>query len=414
MSLSQSVVPALPPEPNGPKISSTPCYTCRRRRVLCDKSLPTCQKCHTAQKTCLGYKKPLTWVQGVASRGKMMGLTFNDVAGDRRQAESPCSTDVIDSAGQKYSRQSGNLPAEGSALNHIESVEVSRSSNSSIRHQLLESVSPSRAVGVHGGGTVQQLNTRVQKFDNTGHVKTPNSLFVPRSLTDPSCQGLDSLSRHYLNYCSYFFPNSCMGSFANMDNHKVDQRFCKLMVLYEIPHSNPYRNLLQMVSTSPSLCATIAAIGAFHSLYTVHHQNQPSNYHHAPRLTCLTDDHEEFARSPNSVVRTNYRHALMFKQRALQSTKRSLSDPRTRGQEATIASVVLLVVLDMVESGGGAWKMHVDGAKSLLQARLGLLSGDVDTSRTPSWPCATLDSLSMCLVGTCMTYVAADIPSCFP
>lgn len=28
---------------------------------------------------CLGYQKPLVWVKGVASRGKMMGLTFDDV-----------------------------------------------------------------------------------------------------------------------------------------------------------------------------------------------------------------------------------------------------------------------------------------------------------------------------------------------
>ena len=56
------------------------CYTCRRRRVVCDNGLPTCRKCRTAGKECLGYQKPLVWVKGgVASRGKMMGLSFDDV-----------------------------------------------------------------------------------------------------------------------------------------------------------------------------------------------------------------------------------------------------------------------------------------------------------------------------------------------
>jgi hypothetical protein len=57
------------------------CYTCRRRRIVCDNGLPTCRKCRDAGKECLGYQKPLVWVKGgVASRGKMMGLSFDDVA----------------------------------------------------------------------------------------------------------------------------------------------------------------------------------------------------------------------------------------------------------------------------------------------------------------------------------------------
>lgn len=57
------------------------CYTCRRRRIVCDNGFPTCRKCLNAGKECLGYQKPLVWVKGgVASRGKMMGLSFDDVA----------------------------------------------------------------------------------------------------------------------------------------------------------------------------------------------------------------------------------------------------------------------------------------------------------------------------------------------
>ncbi|KAF7625726.1 hypothetical protein AFLA_002574 [Aspergillus flavus NRRL3357] len=57
------------------------CYTCRRRRIICDNGLPTCRKCRDAGKECLGYQKPLVWVKGgVASRGKMMGRSFDDVA----------------------------------------------------------------------------------------------------------------------------------------------------------------------------------------------------------------------------------------------------------------------------------------------------------------------------------------------
>jgi hypothetical protein len=58
------------------KKADTFCWTCRRRRIICDKTLPTCLKCKKANKECLGYTKPLKWNDGVASRGKMMGKSF--------------------------------------------------------------------------------------------------------------------------------------------------------------------------------------------------------------------------------------------------------------------------------------------------------------------------------------------------
>ncbi|TGZ77857.1 hypothetical protein EX30DRAFT_175841 [Ascodesmis nigricans] len=66
--------PSAPPPP--PKMSEVDCYTCRRRRVKCDRQLPHCAKCERTKLECLGYKKPLVWNKGVASRGKMMGKTY--------------------------------------------------------------------------------------------------------------------------------------------------------------------------------------------------------------------------------------------------------------------------------------------------------------------------------------------------
>ncbi|KAE8366727.1 fungal-specific transcription factor domain-containing protein [Aspergillus caelatus] len=52
-----------------------PCWTCRRRRLKCDRALPICGKCTSSQRPCLGYSKdkPLRWTNSVASRGKLMG-----------------------------------------------------------------------------------------------------------------------------------------------------------------------------------------------------------------------------------------------------------------------------------------------------------------------------------------------------
>ncbi|RAH70036.1 Zn(II)2Cys6 transcription factor [Aspergillus aculeatinus CBS 121060] len=52
------------------------CHTCRRRRVKCDFRTPKCGRCEKSGVECLGYGKLITWVQGVASRGKMMGKSY--------------------------------------------------------------------------------------------------------------------------------------------------------------------------------------------------------------------------------------------------------------------------------------------------------------------------------------------------
>ncbi|KAH8897295.1 hypothetical protein GQ53DRAFT_713044 [Thozetella sp. PMI_491] len=58
-----------------------PCWTCRRRRLKCDSRLPTCFKCASANRECLGYSemRPLVW-SGLASRGKLVGRTFDEFA----------------------------------------------------------------------------------------------------------------------------------------------------------------------------------------------------------------------------------------------------------------------------------------------------------------------------------------------
>jgi hypothetical protein len=52
------------------------CHNCRRGRRKCDRSIPTCIKCHSIGQVCLGYGKLVLWTNSVASRGKMMGKTF--------------------------------------------------------------------------------------------------------------------------------------------------------------------------------------------------------------------------------------------------------------------------------------------------------------------------------------------------
>lgn len=51
------------------------CFACRKRAVPCDRKRPYCTQCIEIGKECSGYKTTLTWGVGVASRGKLRGLS---------------------------------------------------------------------------------------------------------------------------------------------------------------------------------------------------------------------------------------------------------------------------------------------------------------------------------------------------
>ena len=58
---------------NDAKSKDPDCRTCNRRRIRCDRSLPTCKKCALKELPCPGYGLRIQFGQGVASRGKLMG-----------------------------------------------------------------------------------------------------------------------------------------------------------------------------------------------------------------------------------------------------------------------------------------------------------------------------------------------------
>ncbi|EAW13231.1 Zn(II)2Cys6 transcription factor [Aspergillus clavatus NRRL 1] len=52
------------------------CYTCRRRRIQCDRLGIPCGKCRKGGLEC-HEKRPIKWVKGVAIRGKMQGFSYD-------------------------------------------------------------------------------------------------------------------------------------------------------------------------------------------------------------------------------------------------------------------------------------------------------------------------------------------------
>lgn len=97
------------------------CFTCRKRSVKCDRKRPYCTQCIEIGKECSGYKTTLTWGVGVASRGKLRGMTCPVSSG----ADDNTASAVVDVGARKRRKSSvsvakkdspdGNAPTDAAA-----------------------------------------------------------------------------------------------------------------------------------------------------------------------------------------------------------------------------------------------------------------------------------------------------------
>ncbi|KAI1874388.1 hypothetical protein JX265_004596 [Neoarthrinium moseri] len=54
--------------------SRTGCLTCRKRKRKCDETRPECKACVSRNAKCGGYLRPVRWANGIASRGRFVGV----------------------------------------------------------------------------------------------------------------------------------------------------------------------------------------------------------------------------------------------------------------------------------------------------------------------------------------------------
>lgn len=72
--------------------ASDDCFACSKRNTKCDRRRPYCSQCLEVGNECSGYKTQLTWGVGVASRGKLRGLSLPIAKSAPAQQSSPRPT----------------------------------------------------------------------------------------------------------------------------------------------------------------------------------------------------------------------------------------------------------------------------------------------------------------------------------
>ncbi|KAJ5692817.1 hypothetical protein N7462_002240 [Penicillium macrosclerotiorum] len=329
------------------------CYTCRRRRIICDNGQPTCRKCRDAGKECLGYQKPLVWVKGgVASRGKMMGRSFDDVmkpesVSKHQESAAPNSpTAPTDSFGFFSVAESSSDTSSPSSGVHT-SPEADAWATEAPEVAPCAFVEEDNSVGLNLHEESDQMVVHVPRGTSAEYIPTP------WGLADPVLKDLGQLSRFYI----YHYNQSMTGDF----------------VVYS-ESNNPWRNIISLVGGSPLLANVLSAMGALH--FSLRSNSDSTQMPWSSNLlsdgsNLSSEEIESFvtpagARRPSSKA---FQHFLEFKQRTLHQLSKDLSNPVMQKDDRTLAAIVVLALLDLIESGSGAWSYHIEGAKKLLRDR---------------------------------------------
>lgn len=128
-----------------------------------------------------------------------------------------------------------------------------------------------------------------------------------------------------------------------MESNKVDNdQICKLFIVYD-SNKNPFRSLISLALNDHTLLKAVLALAAQHKANASH----------------------SFYQSPSALTSTN-RDALVFKHQAIQGLSQAVNNATSCRQDTTVASIFLLVFLDLLESGSDRWNVHLEGAKSLI------------------------------------------------
>lgn len=122
-----------------------------------------------------------------------------------------------------------------------------------------------------------------------------------------------------------------------------NDRICKLFIVYD-SEKNPLRSLISLVPSDETLLKAVLALAAQHKANTG----------------------QQIFATPSGRLTDAHHHALIFKHDAIHGLSQAVQHVDLCRQDSTVASIFLLIFLDLLESGSDRWNVHIEGAKNLI------------------------------------------------
>ncbi|KAI0147845.1 fungal-specific transcription factor domain-containing protein [Hypoxylon sp. NC0597] len=198
----------------------------------------------------------------------------------------------------------------------------------------------SRGKMVHQSFEDQALKSSAE----TRQLISPKQLLA-RTLADPIFQDLSPRSVQYLSYYVH--------------------RCCVECTLYEPDSPNCFKQFLTLMPGNPVLVHSILAISAFHqarSTACAHNASQGPILLEQPSIDCM--DVTSISHSGN-LASSQYSDAIAHSSLSMSALRVALANA-SDSLDALLATVLILIWLDVVDSGKMAWKHHLEGLKVLI------------------------------------------------
>ncbi|KAJ0135204.1 Uncharacterized protein HZ326_21768 [Fusarium oxysporum f. sp. albedinis] len=295
------------------------CHNCRRRRLRCDRSWPTCHKCAVSGQECLGYGKVFVWIQGIDSQGNVNPPRGRRLPDDADAAFGSTSVHSVPPLGQ----QTG----QGHSHRRPQPQPQPDYSDQQQQHP-------------------QDDETSTSSSD--ANIPWPS----PATLTDPLFQDLDRTSRYYLAHFS--------------------ERVCKDLVVRDTPESNPFRELIPLTREHPLLLQILVATSA------IHWSNIFRRVSETPAGLTNPASYISLLHSRDLVTRQALIDALTAKQKAMSHLREVLDTLDPTGSEVALVAMDFFIKFDMIDLdklGNQSWRAHLEGATSIMT----LLNPDSNT-----------------------------------
>lgn len=170
------------------------CFACAKRGTQCDRRRPYCSQCIGLDQECSGYKTTLTWGVGVASRGKLRGLSL-PVTGSRPATMPPKPQRVanptpqltstrLSTSGTEYSMVATSAYATHASEPTVPSVCASRgqhsgvgASGNTVSTTTMRDVQTPSDIPVHPPLGSYQLSNLARYKTNTPAVMTSDPMY---------------------------------------------------------------------------------------------------------------------------------------------------------------------------------------------------------------------------------------------
>lgn len=134
----------------------------------------------------------------------------------------------------------------------------------------------------------------------------------------------------------------------------VDQHCSAESTLFQSMPTNPFKEFMRLIPSSAGLLHTIISVAALHKA-----QRHGSLDLETPVISDLI-----------STSAPEFYDALLNKQQALYHLRKEFQDPNVTNHDGAIASILMFVWLELMDSGRDSWKYHLTALRRIVQATL--------------------------------------------